>query len=60
MVRLPWLPIMAQYLEQQASVADAAYAQLPPLQPPSLNVLHTCEAGLRGEACAWCCSGSRE
>ena len=62
MVRLPWLPVLAQYLQKQASSADAARTRVPQLPPPLLDVLHTSKLGLTGGACAkpdlWFITGS--
>ena len=48
MVRLPWLPVLAQYLREQASYADTSHTRVPQLPPPLLDVLHTSKLGLKG------------
>ncbi len=48
MVRLPWLPVLAQSLRDQASSADASHTRIPQLPPPLLDVLHSSKLGLKG------------
>ena len=50
MVRLPWFPVLAQYLQQQTPMTDTKRLRVPQLPPPLLDVLHTSKIGLQGES----------
>lgn len=50
---LPWLPVLAQFLQRQLPSEAGAHADVPPLAPPTLEQLCAADAARSYAQGAW-------